>query len=66
VSEREQWNLQTMNCELRLVNYPIVYAGFNLGECGGEFDWLKYDACEGEAKDPGKNNGTVGISSNTC
>ena len=42
------------------------YAGFNLGECGGEFDWLKYEAREGEANGPGKNNGTVGINSNTC
>lgn len=26
---------------------------------------MKYDACEGEANDPGKKNGKVGISSNT-
>ena len=48
------------------IDYRSEYAGFSFGECGGEFDWLKYDTCEGEAKDPGKNNGTVGINSNTC
>lgn len=50
----------------RVVDYRIEYAGFSLGECGGEFDWPKYVVFEGEANDPGKYNGTVGINSNTC
>ena len=62
----EDQNLKTADCELSLINHRNEYAGFSLGECGGESNWLKYDACEDEANDPGGNIGTLGINSNTC
>ena len=40
--------------------------GFSRGECGGELDCAKYVDCEGDDKDPGRYNGIVGMSSNTC
>lgn len=34
----EDQNTETMDRELRFIDHRNEYAGFNFGECGGEFD----------------------------
>lgn len=40
--------------------------GLSCGERGGENDWGKYVEADGEANEPGRYNGIVGMSSKTC